>query len=62
MIIGTNAVSVTGRPIIINDTAAFIEAAQSANVGNIYLYTGAMTDTYTQNALYMIVNDEEVIY
>ena len=61
MIIGTNAAGgVSGRPIIINDAAAFIEAAQSANVGNIYLYTGAMTDTYTQNALYMTVNDEEV--
>ena len=54
MIIGTNAVSVTGRPIIINDAAAFIEAAQSANVGNIYLYTGSTTDTYTQGSLYIV--------
>lgn len=61
MIIGTNAAGgVSGRPIIINDAAAFIEAAQSANVGNIYLYTGLTTDTYIQNGLY-ICADEEVV-
>lgn len=59
MIIGTNSAGgVSGRPIIINDAAAFIEAAQSANVGNIYLYTGTTTDTCTQNTMYIVENDE----
>ncbi len=50
-----------GFPIDVSDPAELTAAAITENAGKLYRYTGAMTDTYTQNALYMTVNDEEVV-
>ncbi len=47
-----------GFPIDVSDPAELAAAAITENAGKIYRYTGTTTDTCTQNAMYIVENDE----
>lgn len=48
-----------GFPIDVSDPAELTAALSNIeNVGKIYRYTGTTTDTCTQNAMYIVENDE----
>lgn len=47
-----------GFPIDVSDPAELTAAAITENAGKIYRYTGTTTDTCTQNAMYIVENDE----
>ena len=68
MIIKTNSCIIqggsdtSGLPIEIdNETDMDAVLTNPANVGKLYLFTGATTTSYTNGAIYMCVDDSEVV-
>lgn len=54
-------VNVEGQPLNITSATemnAILSNATDADLGKVYYYTGASTDTYEQGALYMITKEE----
>ena len=57
-VIQIGTINASGFPIEISDAAELSAELSNDNIGKMYRYTGPMTDTYTQNTLFMVVNDE----